>query len=427
MARRDVHNQIDAPQPTHDVIVVGAGPAGAGAAITLARRGRSVLLVDKASFPRDKCCGDGLTTGALRRLEELGLDPSTIPSWRTVQDIVVRGPRARAVTFPLPRGRGVFAAVARRAELDNALVDLARAAGAEVATGQAVTGATEDHDGVTVTIEELGIVRAPYVIGADGMWSPMRRFLGARLEGYRGDWHAFRQYLVDVSERATRELMIWFDADLLPGYAWSFPLAEGRVNFGFGVLRGPNLDGNWMNRRWEDLLDRPHIRSFLGPDARPDGPRKAWPIPTRLPGPELTTGRGIFVGDAAALGDPMTGEGIGQALASGIAAADAVTAHPSDPTNAVTAYVDWVDHELAPDTRMADLLSRALAHRKGARAAIATAGATAWTRRNFARWLFEDEPRGVLFTPSRLHPRFLRRDGAFADWAEGDRTRSTQS
>jgi flavin-dependent dehydrogenase len=72
------------PALTADVAVVGAGPAGTAAAITLARLGRTVLLIDKATFPRDKCCGDGLTTAALRLLEDLGLDPASVPSWEPV-------------------------------------------------------------------------------------------------------------------------------------------------------------------------------------------------------------------------------------------------------------------------------------------------------------------------------------------------------
>ena len=80
-----------------DVVVVGGGPAGAAAAITLARAGRDVRAVDKATFPRDKCCGDGLTTGALRLLEALGLDPATVPSWQRVDDVVVRSPSGRDV------------------------------------------------------------------------------------------------------------------------------------------------------------------------------------------------------------------------------------------------------------------------------------------------------------------------------------------
>ena len=94
-----------------DVCVVGGGPAGAATATLLARAGRDVVLVDKAVFPRDKCCGDGLTAGALRRLEQLGLRPGAVPSWRVVDDVWMRSPSGRTVRFPLPRGQGAFAAV----------------------------------------------------------------------------------------------------------------------------------------------------------------------------------------------------------------------------------------------------------------------------------------------------------------------------
>src|SRR5437763_6474094 len=118
-----------------DVCVVGGGPAGAAAAITLARVGRDVVVIDRARFPRDKCCGDGLTTGALRELEALGLRPAAVASWQPVDDVWVRSPSGRTVDFPLPRARGVFAAVARRVDLDAALLDVARAAGAKVLDG----------------------------------------------------------------------------------------------------------------------------------------------------------------------------------------------------------------------------------------------------------------------------------------------------
>ncbi len=88
-----------------------------------------MVVVDKATFPRDKCCGDGLTTLALRELELLGLDPATVPNWHPVADVVLRSPSGREVELRLPDG-GQFAATAPRRELDAALVDLAVAAGA---------------------------------------------------------------------------------------------------------------------------------------------------------------------------------------------------------------------------------------------------------------------------------------------------------
>ena len=85
-----------------DLLVVGGGPAGSAAATTAAEAGRSVLLVDKATFPRDKCCGDGLTTLALRLGERLGLDPAEIAGWQVVEDAVLHSPSGRSVRLPLP-------------------------------------------------------------------------------------------------------------------------------------------------------------------------------------------------------------------------------------------------------------------------------------------------------------------------------------
>jgi len=103
-----------------DVLVVGAGPAGCAAALTLSRAGHTVVVIDKATFPRDKICGDGLTTSALRELDGLGLDPATVPSWINVDDVIVRSPSGREVVFPMPKDCGVYAAVSRRRDLDFA-------------------------------------------------------------------------------------------------------------------------------------------------------------------------------------------------------------------------------------------------------------------------------------------------------------------
>jgi len=403
------------PLADQQVVVVGGGPAGASAAITLARGGASVLLVDKARFPRDKCCGDGLTADALRQLESLGLRPDSVADWQPVREVFVRSPVGRTVSFPLPDD-GLFAVVAPRAELDSALLDVARAAGAKVADGHALTGARAVPGGLELDVDGLGTVHAAYAIAADGAWSPLRKALGANQPGYLGDWHAFRQYFSGVGPAAAG-LWIWFEPDLLPGYAWSFPLPGGRANVGFGIQRDAGIPIREMKDMWPELLARPAVRDVLGDSAVPEGVHKAWPIPARIDKVPLTAGggRALFVGDAACATDPMTGEGIAQALLTGRKAAEAIIAggRGGSAGDVAGAYERAVEHELFADHRLARLLSRALSHRKGVRIALRVAGSTDWTRRNFGRWLFEDYPRAAVVTPSRWRRGMFTGKGAY--------------
>jgi len=396
-----------------DLAIVGGGPAGSAAAVTAARAGASVLVVDKASFPRDKCCGDGLTTLALRLGEELGLDPGTIAGWQVVDGAVLHGPSGRTVRFPLPRGDGQYAVVVPRREYDAALLDLAHRAGANVRVGHAMVGIEVGAKGATLTVDGMGEVRATTVVAADGMWSPTRRLLGLADEGYRGEWHAFRQYVADVGPAAA-DLHVWFEPDLLPGYAWSFPLSGRRANVGFGVLRGGRVAVGDTGRLWDGLLDRPAIREVLGPSARPMGRRMAWPIPARVGSSTLDHGPVLFAGDAAAVTDALTGEGIGQALLTGILAAEASLAGGGQDRVAAR-YRRRVLGDLRADHRMSVALQRILARRIGADGAVRLAGVSPWTRRNFARWMFEDYPRAMVATPRRWSRGALSTPGAYRD------------
>ena len=392
-----------------DVVVVGAGPAGAACAIAAAGSGLSVVCCDKAEFPRDKTCGDGLTTAALRSLERLGITRGTLaPSWTVVDETVVVSPSGRRVSLPMPTA-GAFAVVVPRVALDAALADVARQ---HVALREraAVTDVVMDSDGAKVRLDDGTTVEASFVVAADGHWSTVRRLVAPVAQPDLGEWHAARQYFDRVRDR---RLWIVFERDLLPGYAWVFPLPGNRANVGFGVLRSDGRSGRELKQLWHDLLTRPAMTAILG-DAAPEGSMRAWPIPTRYEPSALTVGRVLFAGDAAGVVDPMTGEGIAQAIETGELAADAIARERAGDADAVAArYRASVESRLGHDLRFARLLQKILRSPTGARGALRVVDASPWTRRNFARWLFEDYPRAILATPTRWHRHMLTGHGAY--------------
>ncbi len=411
------------------MLVIGGGPAGASAAIVAARGGRSVLVVDKATFPRDKCCGDGLTSGALRRLDALGLDPATIPSWQWVDDVELSSNRRTVRSFPLPKGPGHFAAVAPCLELDAAILDLARVAGAEVWENTALTAIHSSADAIEASLTRadgtVTTVVASHVVAADGMWSTTRKLLGpgpgaasdeaANADRYLGEWHGYRQYGRNVHTEASRKLWIWFEPDILPGYLWSFPLANGRVNVGFGILRDPKRPTKEMKPLWASLLERPHVRAVLGPNFELEDAPKAWPIPASIGSVSMSDGRVLYVGDAARACDVLTGEGIGQAIQTGVAAAESIITEGRS-VNADAAgvrYAARVKSEMGPDHQMSTALEKLISNPWICEASIRFSGSTSWTRRNFARWLFEDYARGIALTPTRWRWGLMSGAGAY--------------
>lgn len=394
-----------------DVLVVGAGPAGCAAATTLARRGLGVVLVDRARFPRDKCCGDGLTTGALRRLELLGLDPGDVASFTSVRALAVRSPHGRIVELPLERGGTSCAAVARRRDLDAALVAVARAAGAVVIEGHELerlaVGRAGRDPACCAGFGDGLLVRSHIVVAADGAWSRVRALREhANSRPSRpgvGGWHAFRAYAAPVARGASEKLWVAFEPELLPGYLWSFPLAGGTANIGIVVRRGDSGSGRALAAAWRDALAGPFLTSLLGPAAALEAPARSWPIPAGVDGAPLAepSGRVVYVGDAARAADPFTGEGIAQALETGAAAARAIAdAGTGEPELAARRYAAEVRRTLGTEHRMGRALSGLVGSAGGAEGVVRVAGASRWTRRAAGRWLFEDVPRTLPVTPS---------------------------
>ena len=389
-----------------DVVVVGAGPAGAAAAITAAGLGLDVVVVDKAQFPRDKTCGDGLTTQALRLLERLGLrrDDLLGAGYVAVHEAVLVSPRGREVHLPLPTD-GEHAGVVHRAGLDAALLDIARARGIDIREGAAVADLAVSTDGVKVRLDSGEAIEARHLVAADGHWSTVRRQMNPDAPRDLGTWHAVRQYFDGVDDA---RLWTFFFEDLLPGYAWVFPLPDGGANVGFGVLRDQRR-GRDLKALWPDLLARPALRNVLGAHAQARESVHAWPIPTAYTPERLTDGPVLYVGDAAAVVDSMTGEGIAQALETGMLAADAI----ATGGDVAAHYTHAVDRALGRDLRFAMRLQRVLASPRGAETTIRAVDLTDWNRRSFARWLFEGYPRAVLFTPDRWRRQRFTAPGAF--------------
>ncbi len=293
-----------------DVVVVGAGPAGACAALAARRAGASVLLLDRADFPRDKACGDGIAAHALDVLAELGVrDP--VAGFAPVPALRLVAPAGGQVARRLPRP----AYTVPRRVFDARLVAAAVAAGAELRRHP--VRRVEARDGLVVL--DGGVAAARAVVGADGAGSVVRRGLG-----FAGnpDGHlalAIRGYAPvagPLEQRIVTSAAHW------PAYAWSFPIGDGRANVGYGEL----LVGHPITRA--HLLARlAALLPGVDPAEVTDLRAHQLPFSTRRPPPGR--GRIVLAGDALSLINPLTGEGIFYAVLSGALAGSAAARSPA--------------------------------------------------------------------------------------------------
>ncbi|SFL89323.1 NAD(P)/FAD-dependent oxidoreductase [Geodermatophilus ruber] len=288
-----------------DVLVVGGGPAGTATALAARRTGASVLVLDRADFPRDKVCGDGIAAETLDVLAGLGVDPAAVVAgYPPVPRLALRSPGGATVDRATARPSFV---VPRRV-LDERLLAAARAGGAQFRR-HTVRGVHAGPDGVVVD----GI-RAGVLVGADGAESVVRRAL--RLGSNRADRLAvaIRGYAPELPGRAGTQLLVTTE-QRWPAYAWSFPLGDGRANVGYGEL----VSGGATRAALVAGLYR------LLPGVAP-GPLRAHRLPLSTGRPRLPDGRVLLAGDAASLVNPLTGEGIYYAVLSGALAGQAAAA-----------------------------------------------------------------------------------------------------
>ncbi len=303
-----------------DLVVVGAGPAGSTAALAAldARPDARVLLVDRDDFPRDKACGDGIAPHALDVVAGLGAHGpgplDLVRGYAPVSRLELGRPGGPQVAGDMARP----AHVVPRRVLDERLVRAAVDRGAALVRHR--VRALEQRPGEVVLD---GRFRARAVVAADGAGSVLRRAVGVAAPDRRRTAVAIRGYAPVDPARAGAQV-ITFAPTSWPAYAWSFPVGDGLANVGYGEVLSP---GRELTRA--DLLDRLEV---LLPGAGRDA--EAWRahlLPLSTARTRQPDGRVLLAGDAAALINPLTGEGIYYAVLSGALAGRAAVTTPSEP------------------------------------------------------------------------------------------------
>ena len=380
---------------TWDLVVIGGGPAGSAAALAARRAepGARVLLLDRADFPRDKACGDGIAAHGRDELAKLGV-PDLIADYKATDKLSVVSPGGARVSATAARPNHVVP----RKVFDARLVDAARAAGVEVRKHR-VRELTQTDTGVVVD----GI-SARAVVAADGANSTVRRVLGVPASKEKHVALAVRGYadIPEGSERADGAQFIAMQKAGWPAYAWSFPIGDGTANVGFGMLL-PRLHATGLPGK--EVL---HSRlAELLPDL-PARDLKAHLLPLSTGRPAVPgRGRVLLAGDAAGLINPLTGEGIYYALVSGRTAGIAAVRVASNPLGA---YKAGLRQALGHHLRTTDVLGRAAQSSRFVDAAISTAA-----RRNDVFNLLVDVGLGSGTVPAPLAWSVVRA------WARGGR------
>ncbi|MEU1596277.1 geranylgeranyl reductase family protein [Streptomyces sp. NPDC005708] len=325
------------------VLVVGAGPAGSTAAYHLARQGVHVVMVEKAVFPREKVCGDGLTPRAVRHLVRMGIDTSA-PGWSRNRGLrfVSRGV-VLEVDWPESGSFPGYGLTRTRHDFDRILAERAVAAGAVLHTGTKAVEPVQDASGRITGVVAVGPERrpltfsAPVVIAADGVAGRLGLAMGVTRLASRPVGTAVRRYYRSPVKHEDPYLESWLDlrrpdGRILPGYSWIFPMGDGRVNVGLGVLNDSRTGATDVRKMLAPWLDRTPQEWGLHDERSADGPLRGAALPmgfNRLPHYH----RGLLlIGDAGGMVNPCNGEGIAYAMESAELAADLVAQAVSRPS-----------------------------------------------------------------------------------------------
>ena len=321
------------PPQEVDVLVVGAGPGGSATAYHLARHGLEVLLVERARFPREKVCGDGLTPRAVVALERMGIDTAH-PGFERVHGMLIY---SRRVTLRLPwpslDSFPDYGLVRTRSDFDELLARRAEKAGARLHEGTEAVEPILDGGWVRgarirpTDGDEVTEVRARFVVAADGAAGRFAAPAGVRRDARRPLGIAARRYY-RIPREPVPWLEVWMDlweGDLmLPGYGWLFPLPGGSVNLGAGLLNTFTKFGDVSAQRVFDAFARSLPGEWEVGEDTAEGEMRSGPLPMGFNrGPAGVPGM-LVVGDANGGVNPFNGEGIAYAIEYGELAAELI-------------------------------------------------------------------------------------------------------
>lgn len=385
---------------TADVIVVGAGPAGASAAAYLAASGLDVALLEKATFPRDKICGDGLTPRAVKELVSLGVPHPEEEGWIRNRGLrLIGGGHLVEIDWPAVTDYPPYGLAMPRTGFDHVLAQHAVSRGAELVQGASVSGPLHDSGGRVCGVQvkhvdergratgERSEYRAPVVLACDGNSARLGvaegrtrrddRPMGVGARTYYSTPRSHDDYMESWME-------LWVDKDptdpsagriLLPGYGWIFALGDGTSNVGLGILdTSPSFatfDSKDVLRRWVATL--PPEWTF-DEDHRV-GPMRGAALPMALGRvPHYADGL-LLLGDAGGMISPFNGEGIAHAMESARIAAEIVAqAHARGDAagreRVLATYPAAVREEMGGYFRLGSIFAEMIGHPEVMRLAV---------------------------------------------------------
>jgi geranylgeranyl reductase family protein len=315
-----------------DVLIIGAGPAGSSAALFLANQGISCTIVDKENFPRDKICGDALSGKVVEVLnklnpeyaQELNLHQKFLDSW----GVTFVAPSGEALRVPFKSGhvetKNPPGFISKRIDFDNWLIEkMKQNPVIHFFENTEIRNYTRHANGITAVSKQGQNFAAKLVIACDGAYSSFTKNIAAIKTEPGHNCFGLRAYFKNVKGLDARNFIeLHFLKEILPGYFWIFPLANGEANVGIG-MRADKMSRNKVNlkKKFEEILQKNKTIHARFETAEQIGDIKLYGLPLGSKKRQLSGDNYMLCGDAAQLIDPFTGEGIGNAMLSGMLAA----------------------------------------------------------------------------------------------------------